>query len=107
MDLFVNDHDNFTLWADRVVQRLLRDDGWTCSVTQRETRCVRLILEAPGIAVKVEMVNEVPARIWEVILHPTLGRLDTAQNILAHKVSALRDREEPKDFADIWGSAPG
>jgi hypothetical protein len=35
--------------------------------------------------------------------HPILGRLDTAENILANKVTALLDREEPKDFADIWG----
>jgi hypothetical protein len=32
-----------------------------------------------------------------------LGRLDTAENILANKVTVLLDREEPKDFADIWG----
>ena len=32
-----------------------------------------------------------------------LGRLDSAGNILANKVTALLDREEPKDLADIWG----
>ena len=31
------------------------------------------------------------------------GRLDSAENILANKVTALIDREEPKDLADIWG----
>ncbi|MBN2004737.1 MAG: hypothetical protein JXA21_15375, partial [Anaerolineae bacterium] len=25
------------------------------------------------------------------------------ENILANKITALIDREEPKDFADIWG----
>ena len=36
-------------------------------------------------------------------MHPVLGRLDSAENILANKVTALIDREEPKDLADIWG----
>ena len=35
--------------------------------------------------------------------HPILGRLDSAENILANKITALIDREEPKDLADIWG----
>jgi len=35
--------------------------------------------------------------------HPVLGRLDSAENILANKISALIDRDEPKDLADIWG----
>ena len=33
----------------------------------------------------------------------TLGRVDTAENILANKISALLGRDEPKDLADIWG----
>lgn len=29
--------------------------------------------------------------------------LDTPENILANKITAVLDREEPKDLADIWG----
>ena len=32
-----------------------------------------------------------------------LGRLDSPENILANKIAALLDREEPKDLADVWG----
>ena len=49
------------------------------------------------------MINNVPARVGEIHSHTTLGRLDSAENILANKVTALLDREEPKDLADIWG----
>jgi hypothetical protein len=38
-----------------------------------------------------------------VMNNPVLGRLDSAENILANKITALIDREEPKDLADIWG----
>ena len=50
----------------------------------------------------IEMVNDVPARVGEVRTDTALGRLDTAENILA-KLSALVDRQEPKDLADVWG----
>ncbi|MFN8403953.1 MAG: hypothetical protein U0V48_10420 [Anaerolineales bacterium] len=43
------------------------------------------------------------ARIGEIKNDSVLGRLDSAENILANKVTALLDREEPKDLADIWG----
>ena len=36
-------------------------------------------------------------------MHPVLGRLDTAENILANKVTAVLDRAAPRDLADIWG----
>jgi len=49
------------------------------------------------------MVNDVPAHIGEIITHNVLGRLDSAENILANKVTAAIDRNEPKDLADIWG----
>jgi hypothetical protein len=45
----------------------------------------------------------VPSRVGPVSEHPVLGRLDSAENILANKLTALADREEPKDLADVWG----
>lgn len=103
LDLFVNDDSRFTLWASRVIEALAHTPGWTVQVTLRETRFVRLTVEQAGIALKIEMINDVPAHIGEIWLHPQLGRLDSAENILANKITALVDRAEPKDFADIWG----
>jgi hypothetical protein len=37
---------------------------------------------------------------WRV---DVLGRLDSAENILANKLAAVVDRREPKDLADIRG----
>ena len=51
------------------------------------------------------MVNDVPAHIGEIITHNVLDRSDSAENILANKVTAAIDRNEPKDLADIWGFA--
>ncbi len=103
LDFFVNDDDRFGLWADRIIQALGHHGNWQGQVSLREERFARLSLIQNGIPLKIEMINDVPARVGTVIDHPILGRLDTAENILANKVTALLDREEPKDFADIWG----
>jgi len=103
LDLFANDSEDFPLWADRLVQGLAGDPAWNLKVAQREKRFVRLFVERQKVPLKIEIVNDVPAHIGEVRLHPVLGRLDSPENILANKISALVDREEPKDLADIWG----
>jgi hypothetical protein len=102
LDFFVNDDDRFGLWAERVIQALLQN-AWQCQVLMKEDRFVRLNIIDSELELKIEMINDVPARVGQVCEDPTLGRLDTAENILANKVTALLDREEPKDLADIWG----
>lgn len=103
LDLFVNDDRQFLLWADRLIQGLSGAGLGTVEVLMREERFVRLNLTREGIPLKIEMINDVPAHVGTITDHPVLGRLDSAENILANKVTALIDREEPKDLADIWG----
>ena len=101
LDYFVNDDERFGLWAERLIQALSQE--WKCDVLMKEQRFVRLQLAQNAVLLKIEMINDVPARVGEISDHPVLGRLDSAENILANKVTALLDREEPKDLADIWG----
>lgn len=101
LDYFVNDDDRFGLWVERVIQALNKE--WKCEVLMKEERFARLNLLQKDVALKIEMINDVPARVGDVQEHSVLGRLDSAENILANKVTALLDREEPKDLADIWG----
>ncbi len=104
LDFFVNDDDRFRLWAQRAVQALAHSgDDWHVGVVHQEARFVRLTVTEADIAMKVEMVNDVPAHVGEVTRHPVLGLLDSAENILANKLTAIVDRKEPRDFADIWG----
>ena len=69
----------------------------------KEERFARLNLVQGETTLKIEMINDVPARVGGVENHSVLGRLDSAENILANKVTALLAREEPKDIADVWG----
>ena len=103
LDLFADDDHRFGLWAEQVIEALARHGGWRVEVQLREERFARLDVGAGDVALKIEMVNDVPARVGEVRTDTVLGRLDTAENILANKVSALVDRQEPKDLADVWG----
>jgi len=101
LDFFTNDDPSFALWCDRVIQ------GWgeagRVEVRQRDRRFCRLNLFSGDFELKVDFVDDVPSRVGDLVEHPVLGRLDSAENILANKVSALIDRDEPKDLADIWG----
>ncbi len=103
LDYFVNDDPRFGLWAERVIQSLVQSKDWTCNVLMKEERFVRLNLVAGDTSLKLEFVNDVPARVGKIQNHPVLGRMDSAENILANKVTAVLDRDAPKDLADIWG----
>jgi hypothetical protein len=103
LDLFVNDEPRFGLWADRLVAAAASNPAWTVTVGLRDARFVRFAVSSGGLTLKIELVNDVPSRVGQVSLHPVLGRLDAAENILANKLTALADRQEPKDLADVWG----
>jgi hypothetical protein len=103
LDLFVNDDNQFGLWADRLIQALETEGAWNVTVSLREQRFVRLSLVEGEAVLKIEMINDVPSHIGSFRDDPLLGRIDSPENILANKVTALVDRDEPKDLADIWG----
>ncbi len=103
LDLFVNDDARFSLWADRLIAALASRREWSTQLVLREERFVRIALEASGVSLKLELINDVPSHVGTVVDHPVLFRLDSPENILANKLTALVDREEPKDLADVWG----
>lgn len=103
LDLFVNDNSSFGLWAERVIEALAHPPDWVVNVLLKEPRFVRLSLMEGATFLKIEMVNDVPSHVGQIRNDATLGPLDSAQNILANKISAVLDRQESKDLADIWG----
>lgn len=103
LDLFVNDQAQFALWGERIVAALLRQSEWQCQVIQKDEQFFRLNLVWQDVGLKIDLVNDVPAHIGQIRYHGELGRVDSAENILANKLSAVISREEPKDLADIWG----
>lgn len=103
IDLFADDAKDFVLWAERAIHAISSAKVGELIVGLREERFFRLTLTYEGVVLKIELINDVPNRVGLIRDHPVLGRLDSAENILANKITALLDREEPKDLADIWG----
>ncbi|MDO8446878.1 MAG: nucleotidyl transferase AbiEii/AbiGii toxin family protein [Deltaproteobacteria bacterium] len=103
IDLFVNDDHRFGLWTDRIIHSLHESEGWSLDVLQRDERFVRFSLKEGDLLLKIELINDVPSHIGTIRNDAILGMLDSAENILANKVTAAIDRQEPKDLADIWG----
>jgi hypothetical protein len=104
LDFFVNDDENFSLYVDRVIAFFNKDTGLMVDVSTRFDRYTRLVLKrSDSELLKVEFINDVPSHIGDIVDHQVLGRLDSPENILANKVTAVLAREEPKDLADIWG----
>jgi hypothetical protein len=103
LDMFVNYDARFPTWSGAVVDALSTQSLWQTVVILREQFFVRLLLTTGDITLKVEMVNDVPSHIGVIRQHPQLGRIDSPENILANKLTALINREEPRDLADVWG----
>ncbi|MCO6450619.1 MAG: nucleotidyl transferase AbiEii/AbiGii toxin family protein [Caldilineales bacterium] len=103
LDLFVNDDDLFGIWTGRCIEALLSQGVWRINIVRRDERFARLEVKEEDLVLRLEFINDVPARVGETQIHPYLGRIDTAENILANKVTAVLDRQAPKDLADVWG----
>ena len=105
LDFFVNDIPEFNLWVDRILNAVAKSKEWELDISLREERFARcLIIDIDKeVELKLEFINDVPSHIGLIRNHPILGRIDSPENILANKVTAIVDRNEPKDIVDIWG----
>lgn len=103
LDFFLNYDERFGVWVDQVILNFSQQPDWQIDILANQQHFARMLLRHTDVTLKLEFVNDVPFRVGEVTTHPVLGQLDTAENILANKVTAVLDREEPKDLADVWG----
>lgn len=78
-----NDDARFPLWAGQVLQSLGQVPAGQLHVLQREERFVRCETRSGDIALRIELVNGVPAHVGNIVDHAVLRRLDSPENILA------------------------
>lgn len=64
LDYFVNDDNRFGLWVERIIQSLNKE--WKCEVMMKEERFARLNLAQKDLSLKIEMINDVPARVGDI-----------------------------------------
>ena len=99
LDYFLNDHPDFPVIAERCIKNLstLFND---VKVVMAQERFYRIVVADRQL--KIELVNDVPAHIGNKTIHSVLGVIDSKENILANKITAIVDRCMPKDIADIY-----
>ncbi len=105
LDFFVNYSPLFGRWREQCLDALSRassEEGWHLEVLLSDTDFGQAFVHCGSVSLKLEFINDVPARVGSPWRHPTLGLLDTRENLLANKITALIGREEPKDVADIY-----
>ena len=61
----------------------------------------KCLIEKDDILLKIDFVNDIPERFGKVIQSNKYLNIDSLQNMLSNKISALF-RYEPKDIVDIW-----
>jgi len=99
LDFFVNDDSQFGQYMISVYSALKRA-GIALELTIDESRFKRIVADQ---VLKIEFVNDVPFYLGEPQQIPKFpfAAIDNLQNILANKITALRDRTEIKDLVDI------
>lgn len=99
LDYFVNFHPDFIKIAEQRIE-LLKDIFGDVKIPLKDKNFVRLFVSNDKL--KIELINDVPSHIGSIIDHPFLGRIDSKENILANKLTAIVDRALPKDIVDIY-----
>jgi hypothetical protein len=111
LDFFVNRDSEFSIWAERLYaelemdsrrgsftilsDRVMRFENYVQLFVQQQSRHNQMVI------MKVDLVNDVAPHYGSIEWDDTLGRVDSWQNILSNKVSALY-RVEAKDAIDLW-----
>jgi len=99
LDFFVNDDGRFNQYMIAVYSAL-KKAGIALELSIDESRYKRIVAEQ---ILKIEFVNDVPFYLGQPQQIPEFpfAAIDNLQNILANKITALRDRNEIKDLVDI------
>lgn len=99
LDYFVNDHPDFERIAGRAIKGL-QEAFSAVTIVNRDRHFWRVFVGAENL--KIELINDVPSHIGTLVEHQALGVIDSRENILANKITALVDRVLPKDIADMY-----
>ena len=99
LDYFINDRSDFKILCKIQKEKLLYSfkDIYTA---YEDDNFARYFIANDEL--KIEIINDVPSHIGKLVNHPVLGTLDSKENILANKLTALVDRAAPKDVVDIY-----
>lgn len=98
LDLFVNRDKEFTGKVNRVLTTF-QQQFEKVDVQLSDTDFMRMFIEMENVKLKIEFINDVSAHNFSA-KNQNNWLLDSWQNILSNKISAL-SRNTPKDYVDV------
>jgi len=107
IDLFVNNLNNFYQLVDKILYAFSSNeypftlDYISIKRFENFTQFYVFNSDNSEIKLKIDLINDIAPHYGEFEKNDKLGLVDSWQNILSNKLSALF-RFEPKDIADIW-----
>jgi len=99
LDLFVNRSNDYKKLTDAIIFQLRKHFPGTDVVLLSED-FARIVVANQKHSLKIEFVNDVLFHTGDIQVANFFHRIDSWQNILSNKISAL-PRDEAKDFADL------
>jgi hypothetical protein len=100
LDFFVNDAPSFQDDVLRI-QKIL-SEHFSIEVQRSGERFRRFFLFENDVSLKIECINDVPFHFGNFQSFELFQRVDNPLNILSNKITAIMERNEAKDFADIF-----
>lgn len=109
LDFFVNNEKDFLLYINQIVKKIKKGaqeygfeyDNNKLILTDD---FAQLFIKKNDTVLKVDFINDIPENYGSKQNHSKLGKIDSVDNILTNKITALF-RHEPKDIVDIWSIA--
>ncbi len=99
LDLFVNRENNFKQLVSKIISQLQNHlSGMEIALLSEDF--ARVFIHFEEYPLKIEFVNDVAFHAGEIQSTDFFHRIDSWQNILSNKISAL-SRDEAKDVADL------
>lgn len=91
----------FEMDTTEIINILTREKDIEINVLLKSERFFRCQLKSNGLNLKLEFINDVQYHFGDFNGFELFSKVDNVFNILSNKVTAIIDRDEPKDFADI------
>ena len=99
LDFFTNQHPLFLKEIDKLMDSI-SGKNLDVNLVSKQDSFVRYAVTRGDVNLKIEFINDVKYRVGKPMKDSTGINLDTWQNILTNKITAL-GRQAPKDFVDI------
>ena len=99
LDFFVNYLSNFERLANAQIEKLSKIFKDVEVDYRGDYFCHLYVFER---RLKIELVNDVPSHIGDLVNHPNFGLIDSKENILTNKITAVMDRSMPKDIVYMY-----